>query len=69
MGLGAYAVDGDACGDPFFDSGGEAFGFGVGGGVEVVVVDVEFGFWVGGAGGCEGDFDELYDSKLVCMLK
>lgn len=42
MGLGSDAVDGDSLGTPLFDFGDEAGGFGVGGGVEVVVVDVEF---------------------------
>lgn len=65
MRLGTDAVDGDTLADPLGDVLDEALGFGVGGAVEVVVVDVEFCVWVGGAGGVEGDADVVFAQDLV----
>jgi hypothetical protein len=59
MGLGAYAVDRDAGGNPFLNVGGEALGLGVAGGVEVVVVDVELRVGVGGACSVKCKSDEI----------
>lgn len=65
MRLRADAVDGDACGDPLGDVGDHALGLGVRRGVEVVVVDVELCGRVGGAGGFEGDLDEVFAKDVV----
>lgn len=65
MALGADAVDGDTVCDPLADLGDHALGFAVGGGVEVVVVDVEFGGGVGLASSFEGDVDELGAEDVV----
>lgn len=46
MGLRADAVNGDTGGAPRLDLGNQTLGLGVGGRVEVVVVDVEFGVGV-----------------------
>lgn len=63
--LGANAVDGDAGGDPLLDLGDHTLGLCVVGGVEVVVVDVELGLGVGGAGGLEGGGDEAFTEDVV----
>lgn len=65
MRLGADAVDGDARGGPRLDLGDHACRLGVVGRVEVVVVDVELRSGVGGAGGGEGDFDEVFPEDVV----
>lgn len=65
MSLRAHAVDGDACCDPLLDVTDEAGGFGVGGAVKIVVVDVEFGVGVGGAGCFEGNLDVVFAEKVV----
>jgi hypothetical protein len=59
MGLRAYAINGDACCDPLLDGGGETFCFGVGGGVEVVVVDVEFRVGIGSTRSSESNLYEI----------
>ena len=64
MGLGTDTVDGDAGGDPLLDVGDETGGLGVGGRVQVVVVDVELGVGVGSAGGLEGDTDVVLAENL-----
>jgi hypothetical protein len=59
MGLRADAVNGDALGDPLVDLADHTGGLGVGGNVEVVIVDEELGVGVSGAGSTEGDADEV----------
>ena len=61
MRLAADAVDGDAGGEPLGDLGGHAVGdLGVAAIIEVVVVDVQFGSWVGLLGCLEGDADKVF---------
>lgn len=60
MALGPDAVDGHASVAPRFDTGDEACGLGVGGRVEVVVIDPQFCVRVGGAGGAEGERDVVF---------
>jgi len=63
--LRADAVNGDSGGDPLLDVLDHAVGdLGVVGAVEVVVVDVQLGVGVGGAGGVEGDLDEVLAKHL-----
>jgi len=62
--LRADAVDGHAGGDPGLDFGHHARGLGVRGRVEVVVVDVEFCFRVGGARGFKGDADKVFAENV-----
>ena len=65
-GGGTNAVNGDACCDPFLDVGDYACGdFGVAGGVEVVVVDVELRIGVGGSGSLEGDGDKVLAENII----
>jgi hypothetical protein len=64
VGLRANAVDGNAGGDPLLDFGGEAGELGVGGAVEVVVVDVELGVRCGLLGSVESDADEFLAQDL-----
>ena len=69
MGVGRWkltnAIDGNTGSDPLLDLGGKTSELGVGGAVEVVVVNVELGFWAGGfSGGFEGDADELLAQDL-----
>ena len=65
VGLGADAVDGDASSNPLLDLGRHGLGLAVGGGIEVVVVDVEFRLGVGGARGFEGGLDEALAEDVV----
>ena len=52
-------VDGNASGDPLLDLGGQTGKLGVGGGVKVVVVDVELRVRSGLLGGVESNADEV----------
>lgn len=65
MRLRADAVDGDAGGHPLGDVGRHSLSLGVGGGVEVVVVDVELCGRVGGTGGLERGRDEALAEDVV----
>ena len=58
------AIDGDTSGDPLLDLGGETGKLGVGGAVEVVVVNVQLGVGSGLLGGVEGNADELLAQDL-----
>ena len=58
------AIDGDTSGDPLLDLGGEAGKLGVGGAVEVVVVNVELGVGGGLLSSVESDADELLAQDL-----
>jgi hypothetical protein len=64
MGLGTNTVDGDAGGDPLLNVRDETGGLGVGGRVEVVVVDVELGVGVGSASGLKGNTDVVLTEDL-----
>lgn len=64
MGLGTNTIDGDAGGDPLLDMGDETSGLGVSGRVQVVVVDVQLGVGVGGAGGLKGNADVVFTDDL-----
>ena len=65
MGLRTNTVDGDALGNPLLDVGDhtglELGGVGV---VNAVIVDVQLGVGVGGAGSAEGNADELLTQNL-----
>lgn len=65
MGLGADTVDGDALGNPLLDVGDHTSlklgGVGV---LNAIVVDVQLGVGVGGAGGAESNADELLTQNL-----
>ena len=58
------AIDGDTSGDPLFDLGGETGELGVGGAVEVVVVNVELGVRGGLLSSVESDADKLLAQDL-----
>ena len=53
------AIDGDTSGNPLLDLGSEASELGVGGAVEVVVVDVALSIRSGLLGSVESDANEL----------
>lgn len=54
------SVNGNASSDPLLDVGDHAVGqLGIGGAVQVVVVDVQDRVWVSRAGSFEGDADEV----------
>jgi hypothetical protein len=58
------AIDGDTSGDPLLNLGGKTGELGVGGAVEVVVVDVELSIGSGLLGSVESDADELLTQDL-----
>lgn len=58
------AIDGDTSGDPLLDLSGEAGKLGVGGAVEVVIVNVELGVGGGLLSSVESDADELLTQDL-----
>ncbi|KAI6765146.1 hypothetical protein HG531_012245 [Fusarium graminearum] len=66
MSLGTDAIDGNTLRHPLVDVINHSAGnLGVVGDVEVVVVDVELGSWVGGAGSAESDTDKVLAENLV----
>ena len=64
MRLGANAIDGNTSGDPLLDLGGETGELGVGGAVEVVIVNVELRVRRCFFGCVESDADELLAQDL-----
>lgn len=60
----ADAIDGHTGSDPLLHLGSEASELGVGGAVEVVVVDVELSVWSGLLGGVESNADEVLAQNL-----
>ena len=58
------AIDGDTSGDPLLDLSGETGKLGVGGAVEVIIVDVKLGVGGGLLSSIESDADELLAQDL-----
>jgi hypothetical protein len=65
VGLGADTVNGDTGGNPLLDVAGHGLCLCVAGAVEVVVVDVELGLWVGGLCGSESSGDKVLAENVV----
>ena len=65
MRLGTDTVNGDTGSDPLLDVAGHGLGLGVAGAVEVVVVDVELGLWVGGLCGSESGGNKVLAENVV----
>jgi len=65
VGLRTDTVDWDTGGTPLLDLGDHALGLAVRGTVEVVVVDVQLGSWVGGLGSLKGNADEVLTENVV----
>jgi hypothetical protein len=65
MSLRSNAVDRDACSSPFFHLVYRDRNLGPGLVVKAVVVDVEFGIWVGSAGSTESDADKVFAENIA----
>ena len=65
VGLGTNTVNGNTGGNPLLDVASHGLGLSVAGAVEVVVVDVELGLWVGGLGSSESGGDKVLTENVV----